>query len=279
VGVLEPATPPLGLASDVPLSPWFDAAVRTRWARGPVVTDMLGERSAVAVVDLHAALAGDAAFRAFADRLEAVIEAFPEDDDANLVGPARIAREAGVDDAAGRAIAFLIGERSTSCAGRSRFALAMIVAASTAFAVPENGALDRSPRTVAEDGRRLAADHRDALEAFFTAQRTLTAALTAQETTVTLARGVRLDDPPSAGADVPVQVRSLESWTTTLAAARGLANGLDALKHGGAHVRILVAKIAVERLMSTSATGLGSPYEYEVVLTGGASGDRCHVIS
>jgi hypothetical protein len=81
--------------------------------------------------------------------------------------------------------------------------------------------------------------------------------------TVTLARAERSDDAAPVGNDVDLTLRPLSSWAPSLEVARGIAQGEDARTRGGRHIWILVAKVPADRILATSATGLGSPYDSE----------------
>jgi hypothetical protein len=274
---LRPYAPTDDLQEERPLTPAFDAAIRARWGRGPITEHVIfGRRSGAAIHALHGALANDASFVAFSRRLGAVLTTIGYDS-GELARALQIAADAGAQDDAGAAIAFLIGQRTSSEAGTRPFAAALATAAVGTFGVPENGALQG---TVIEGlGRRLAQQHGDALVAFLKAQHRLTAELLDKTPTVVLARSERRDgQAPARPATEDSRLRPLSSWATSIKAARGMARAEDAMRTGRPHVWIFLAEVPAARIISTWATGIGAQSECEVVLSGAAPGDRVAVM-
>jgi hypothetical protein len=115
---------------------------------------VLGRRFLAALVDVHAALTGDSTFEAFA----AALPDLPEAED-NWYIATKVAAEARVDDTVGRAVSFLLGERSTSFAKASPIALALAIAAAESYGVAENCVADSSPQPVMDAARRPARAH------------------------------------------------------------------------------------------------------------------------
>ncbi len=157
---------------DVVSSRLVEEAIEQRKRAGPIVAGAHGQRSVAALVDLHAALSEEPAFAAFATTLPHVPEA-----EGGWYAATTVAKDAAVDDSVGHAIAFLLGERSTSLAGESPFAVALAVAAAEIFGVGKPELIDGSSPHTAEVACRLAADSYDAFRNFFDAQRQLTAHL------------------------------------------------------------------------------------------------------
>jgi hypothetical protein len=269
---------PPGPDEKAPLSPSFDAAVRARWDRGPITDhSVFGRRSGAPIAALHAHLTSDEAFAAFAAQLELMLSREPGHDETELWAAERTAAEAGVPGDVGAAIAFLIGQRTSSDATARPCAMALAVAALEAFGVPENAALTGLP--VAADARRVATTHRDALVAFLHAQKRATSELLSNTSTVVLARSDRRDRPaPEPGVTTDLHLRPLSSWATTIDAARGMAKAEDATRTGHTHVYISVAEVPADRIISTWATGIGAQAECEVVLAGAAEGDQAHAM-
>lgn len=248
------------------------ALIDEREAARPVIEmGALGCRSAAALVDLHAALAHDGTFAVFA----AALPELPETGD-SWYAASRRAAQAHVDDPVGRALAFLLGERSTSWAKDSPSAVALAIAAAETYGVRENGVTDASPRQIVDAARRFAATHAAAIRVFLDAQRELTAQLFAGASRLCLFRGERRSERAPDVASMQVELRPLSSWTTSPETARGLTEAPDAAG-GGAHVWILSAEVPIDRILATSVTGFGAPFETELVLSGGRPGDSCGV--
>jgi hypothetical protein len=117
-----------------------------------------------------------------------------------------------------------------------------------------------------------------AIRIFLDAQRQLTSQLFADASYLCLFRGERRSEPAPRVTSIPVELRPLSSWTTTSETARGMTDAPDAAG-GGPHVWVLSAEVPLDRVLATSVTGFGAPFETELVLYGGRPGDCCAVSS
>jgi hypothetical protein len=239
----------------------------------PILEDeLLGRRSLASIVDLHALLVGDASFKGFADALEHLPEA--EDD---WGGAWRAARDAAVDDSTGIAVAFLLAERSTSHAWKSPLAVALTIATAEWAGLDGGDDATRSSPATVERARYLVDAHRYAFSAFFAAQKHLTVELFDGAARLNLLRGVRRFEPHQGPGPVPLALRPLSSWTASEETARGIVLAPDAAG-GGPYLWVFSADVPLDRVLSTSVTGFGAPFESEVVLIGGRAGDSCTVV-
>ena len=177
------------------------------------------------------------------------------------------ARQLGLQDPAAIVVLFLISERTTSCAGRSPYARALVETAARRFGAPSS---------VSDcAARELLAAHEAAFARFFDAQRELTAELLQGRDEVTLHRGGRMTDPVEAGEKNP-GLLPLSSFSTSAACALSLArHGRDA--GGAGEIVLLSAVVPADRILATPATGAGAVLEQEVIVTVGDSADRVRV--
>ncbi len=215
-----------------------------------------------AVSALCASIEGDEEIRTLA--------AFAEEDEdtEGWAGAQYQVRQLGLRDRAAVVVLFLISERTTSSAARSRYARALVEVAARRFGAAPSYATDDAVGELLEK-------HEAAFARFLDAQRKLTAELLKDRDEVTLHRAIRTTDSIEVGEMNP-RLRPLSSFSTSAAYALSLAqHGRDA--GGAGQIALLSAVVPSGRILATPATGAGAVLEREVVVAVGESADRVAV--